>query len=558
MFKNQPKGLFALALANTGERFGYYTMLAIFLLFIQAKFGFDAAVATQIYSIFLAGVYFMPLFGGMLADRIGFGRCVTLGIAVMFLGYLCLAIPTGADTVGKIMMFGALALIAIGTGLFKGNLQVMVGNLYDDPKYADKRDSAFSLFYMAINIGAMFAPSMAKAVTNFVLGKSGLFYDANIPAIAHQILDGNMANADKLTTLMGSMSGAAGMDITQFSSMYIEKLSTAYNYGFGVACISLIISVLIYFSCRSWFKHADVNAKQLAKANNGAAAVNAEPELSKEQTKSRITALMLVFAVVIFFWMAFHQNGATLTIFARDYTSHDVFGLTRIGFNIWSLALIAVSIYTLFNIFQSDSKKGKIISGVVTAALWGGAYALYAGMPEPVKIQPSDFQQFNPFFVVALTPVSLAIFGALASKGKEPSAPRKIGMGMLVAAIGFLIMTMGSMGLASPKELGGAVSDTLVSPNWLISTYLVLTFAELLLSPMGISFVSKVAPPKYKGAMMGCWFAATAIGNYLVSIPGLLWNKIPLWGVWSVLIALCLVSAIFIFSIMKKLETATK
>ena len=558
MFKNQPKGLFALALANTGERFGYYTMLAIFLLFIQAKFGFDAAVATQIYSIFLAGVYFMPLFGGMLADRIGFGRCVTLGIAVMFLGYLCLAIPTGADTVGKIMMFGALALIAIGTGLFKGNLQVMVGNLYDDPKYAAKRDSAFSLFYMAINIGAMFAPSMAKAVTNFFLGKSGLFYDANIPAIAHQILDGNMANADKLTTLMGSMSGAAGMDITQFSSMYIEKLSTAYNYGFGVACISLIISVLIYFSCRSWFKHADVNAKQLAKANNGAAAVNAEPELSKEQTKSRITALMLVFAVVIFFWMAFHQNGATLTIFARDYTSHDVFGLTRIGFNIWSLALIAVSIYTLFNIFQSDSKKGKIISGVVTAALWGGAYALYAGMPEPVKIQPSDFQQFNPFFVVALTPVSLAIFGALASKGKEPSAPRKIGMGMLVAAIGFLIMTMGSMGLASPKELGGAVSDTLVSPNWLISTYLVLTFAELLLSPMGISFVSKVAPPKYKGAMMGCWFAATAIGNYLVSIPGLLWNKIPLWGVWSVLIALCLVSAIFIFSIMKKLESATK
>ena len=560
MFKNQPKGLFALALANTGERFGYYTMLAIFLLFIQAKFGFDAAVATQIYSIFLAGVYFMPLFGGMLADRIGFGRCVTLGIAVMFLGYLCLAIPTGADTMGKVMMFGALALIAIGTGLFKGNLQVMVGNLYDDPKYANKRDSAFSLFYMAINIGAMFAPSMAKAVTNFFLGKSGLFYDANIPAIAHQIMAGNMENADKLSALMGSMPGAAGMDLAQFSSMYIEKLSTAYNYGFGVACISLIVSVLIYFSCRSWFKHADVNAKQLAAASAtaGAAAKAAEPELTKEQTRSRITALLLVFAVVIFFWMAFHQNGATLTIFARDYTSHDVFGLTRIGFNIWSLALIAVSIYTLFNIFQSESRKGKIISGILTAVLWGGAYALYSGMPEPVKIQPSDFQQFNPFFVVALTPVSLAIFGALAKKDREPSAPRKIGMGMLVAAIGFLIMTIGSMGLASPKELGGAVSDTLVSPNWLISTYLVLTFAELLLSPMGISFVSKVAPPKYKGAMMGCWFAATAIGNYLVSIPGLLWNKIPLWGVWSVLIALCLVSAIFIFSIMKKLESATK
>jgi POT family proton-dependent oligopeptide transporter len=129
---------------------------------------------------------------------------------------------------------------------------------------------------------------------------------------------------------------------------------------------------------------------------------------------------------------------------------------------------------------------------------------------------------------------------------------------MFVAAAGFLILAAGSLGLASPKELGGTVSPDLVSPYWLISTYLVLTFAELLLSPMGISFVSKVAPPKYKGMMMGCWFAATAIGNYLVSIPALLWDKLPLWGIWTILIALCLVSAIFIFAIMKKLEAATK
>ena len=553
MFKNQPKGLYALALANTGERFGYYTMLAIFLLFIQAKFGFSAAVATQIYSIFLAAVYFMPLFGGILADRIGYGKCVTLGIIVMFAGYLCLSIPTGADVIGKTLMFGALALIAIGTGLFKGNLQVMVGNLYDDPKYASKRDAAFSLFYMAINIGAMFAPSAAKSVTNFFLGKSGLFYDANIPSLAHQYLDGTISaeNAAKLSDLASQMS-VSGMDMTAFSQFYIEKLSAAYNYGFAVACISLVISVAIYYGCRSWFKHADVNSVQAKAAHVE------EVELTPEQTKSRITALLLVFAVVVFFWMAFHQNGATMTIFARDYTSNLAEGFTRIGFNIWSLVLIAISIYTLFSTFQATVARAKVILGVVTLALWGGVAAIYLSMPAEVLIQPSDFQQFNPFFVVALTPVSLAIFGALASKGKEPSAPRKIGFGMLVAAAGFLILTVGSMGLASPKELGGTVSDVLVSPNWLISTYLVLTFAELLLSPMGISFVSKVAPPKYKGAMMGCWFAATAIGNYLVSIPGLLWDKLPLWGIWTLLIALCLLSALFIFSIMKKLETATK
>lgn len=554
MFKDQPKGLFALALANTGERFGYYTMLAIFLLFIQAKFGFSAAVSTQIYSIFLAAVYFMPLFGGMLADKIGYGKCVTTGIAVMFLGYFCLAIPTGPDIAGKILMFSALALIAVGTGLFKGNLQVMVGNLYDDPKYSAKRDSAFSLFYMAINIGAMFAPSMAKAVTNFFLSKSGLIYDANVPALAHQVMNGVISpeNAEKLQAIAGSMSGASGMDLNTFSQTYIEKLSTAYNYGFGIACISLVVSVLIYFSCRSWFKHADVNAAQAKAAHKD------DVELTPAQTKSRITALMLVFAVVIFFWMAFHQNGATMTLFARDYTSNVVTGATRIGFNIVSLFLIAISIYTLFGAFQSEKSTGKITCGVATVILWLCAYASYAKMDEIVNILPSDFQQFNPFFVVALTPVSLAIFGALAKKGKEPSAPRKIGLGMIVAAVGFSILTFASLNLASPKELGGTVSPDLISPDWLISTYLVLTFAELLLSPMGISFVSKVAPPKYKGAMMGCWFAATALGNYLVSIPGLLWNKIPLAGVWGLLITLCLLSALFIFSIMKKLESATE
>ena len=555
MFKGQPKGLFALALANTGERFGYYTMLAIFLLFIQAKFGFSATAATQIYGIFLAGVYFMPFFGGILADKIGYGKCVTLGIGVMFAGYLLLSIPTAADITGKLIMFGALALIAVGTGLFKGNLQVMVGNLYDDPKYASKRDAAFSLFYMAINLGSMFAPSMAKAMTNMSLSKFNLVYNANVPALAHQMMDGTITaeNLATLENIAATMPGAAGMNMAEFAPYYIEKLSTAYNGGFAVACVSLILSVLIYFSCKSWFKHADVNAKQAQAANPAA-----EVELTPEQTKSRIGALVFVFAVVIFFWMAFHQNGATMTFFARDYTASSVTGGLRIGFNIWCLALIAASVYTLFGAIQSETKKGKLTSAIATVALWAFAAILYFRMPGTVNIQPSDFQQFNPFYVVALTPVSLAIFSALANRKKEPSAPRKIGLGMFVAAAGFLILTLGSLGLASPKELGGTVSPVLVSPTWLISTYLVLTFAELLLSPMGISFVSKVAPPKYKGMMMGGWFAATAIGNYLVSVPGLLWMKIPLWSIWVVLLAICIVAGVFMFANMKRIESATE
>ena len=558
MFKGHPKGLYALALANTGERFGYYTMLAIFVLFLQAKFGYNEAQAGNIYGIFLGCVYFMPLVGGMLADRFGYGKMVRAGIVVMFLGYLLLAVPM-ANTTAKITMFSALALIAIGTGLFKGNLQVMVGNLYDEAKYSAFRDNGFSLFYMAINIGSMFAPMAATKVTDLFLGKAGYTYVPQIPSLAHQYLDNNITEEARLSfEALAVQQGGNVNDLEGFANSYIDALSGAYNYGFGVACISLILSMVIYLSCRKWYKHADVNAKQAKQMES--TTVNVQ-ELSKEQTRERITALVMVFAVVIFFWMSFQQAGLCLTYFARDYTQNTATGFTRIGFNIWSLTLIAISVYTLFGIFQSETKRNKLICGIVTAVLWAGAIALYLGMDDPISFLPQEFQQFNPFFVVALTPVSMAVFGALAKRGKEPSSPRKIGMGMFVAALGFLILVIASMPLASPKELAsqGGVSPILVSPNWLISTYFVLTFAELLLSPIGISFVTKVAPPKYKGMMMGMWFCVTAIGNYLTSVIARIWGTgMPLWMVWGVLVALCCLSAVFIFSIMKRLERATQ
>ena len=558
MFKGQPKGLYALALANTGERFGYYTMLAIFLLFLQAKFGLSASAAGQFYAIFLAAVYFMPVLGGWLADRIGFGKCVVTGVCVMFTGYLCLAIPTDAFAgrgLSMALMIFALLLISVGTGLFKGNLQVMTGNLYDDPKYSAKRDSGFSLFYMAINLGSMFAPTAATALTNSHLAKAGLIYKADIPALAHQCINGTLADPAGLANLQAMMPGAdaQAMGLMDFSKFYITQLSTAYNLGFAVACISLIFSIAIYFSTRPLFKHTDVNVSKKSAASENVV------ELTPKQTKDRIVALCFVFAVVIFFWMAFHQNGSSLTYFARDYTQTQVSGITRLGFNIWPLFLIAISVYTLFGIFQSETTKGRLFCGIATALLWCGTYALYSGMNETISILPQQFQQFNPFFVVALTPVSMAIFGGLAKKGKEPSAPVKIGLGMFVAAIGYLVMLFASKGQPAPSELinvGGVAPDPVI-PEYLIGTYLVLTFAELLLSPMGISFVSKVAPPKYKGLMMGCWFAATAIGNYLSSIPSMLWNNVPLWANWTILMALCVIAGTVMFSMLKKLEAAT-
>ena len=507
MFKGQPKGLYALALANTGERFGYYTMLAVFALFLRANFGLEAGVAGAIYSTFLGLVYFMPLVGGVLADKFGYGKMVTIGITVMFAGYLLLSLPLGSDTLAMIGMLAALIFISVGTGLFKGNLQVMVGNLYDDPKYASKRDEAFSIFYMAINVGALFAPTAAVEIKEWA------------------------------ETSLG------------FSS------NDAYHFSFAVACVALIISMGIYYTFRSSFRHIEGG-----KSKSGEKAV-AEKKLSAGEMRQRIIALCLVFAVVIFFWMAFHQNGLTLTYFANEFNEKSSEGFQSMFFSVWNLVLIIIGVYALFSLFQSETTRGRVVAGSIVAGVVAVLYYKYLNLNGPVAVSAPIFQQFNPFYVVALTPVSIAIFSALARRGKEPSAPRKIAYGMLVASAGFAIMAVGSLGLLTPDAQEAAVEAgeqvPLVSSNWLISTYLVLTFAELLLSPMGISFVSKVAPPQYKGMMMGGWFGATAIGNLLVAVGGFLWGGIPLWAVWTVFIVLCLLSAVFMFSMLKKLESVT-
>ncbi len=546
MFNNQPRGLYVLALANTGERFGYYTMLSIFLLFLQAKFGLDSAASGKIYAIFLAVVYFMPLIGGWLADRWSFSKCVVSGLAVMLAGYALMSVPTDIRSSASLMiLFAALFLIAAGTGLFKGNLQVMVGDLYNSPQYSGQRDAAFSLFYMAINIGSMYAPMAATAMCNLALEGAGMSYVASLPALCNEYLDG-AANAQELIAAAASGGMNPGENLAEFAANYITVLSTGYSYAFALACVSLVISFFIYRLGRSTYKHI-LNQKQQQASGE---AVQAGPELSPAQTRQRVVALLLVFAVVIFFWMVFNQNGAALTEFAKSCTSPEAGGWTRIGFNVWALTAIAIGVYAGFGMVQSKGRTAKLISGAVLVVCVALTVYFYMSTPNPLTgIQPQEYQQFNPFYVVALTPVSIAIFGWMARRKKEPSAPRKIGYGMILAAVAYGVMLLGSISIVGTS---GAVS-----PNWLISTYLLLTFAELLLSPMGISFVSKVAPPKLKGAMMGGWFAATAIGNYLVSVPMELWDKIPVWVIWLILGGLCLVSAIFIFSIMKKLEDAT-
>jgi len=559
MFKNHPKGLLVAFFANMGERFGYYTMLAIFTLFLQAKYGYSAATTTQIFSIFLASVYFMPLFGGILADKVlGYGRTISLGMVIMFIGYILLAIPSGQNS-GLALVLSALAVIAIGTGLFKGNLQALVGNMYDDPKYSKNRDNAFNIFYMGINIGAMFAPTAADYVSNMILKKYDLFYKGDIPALAHKYLNGDTSVTERLTELAAAQP-AKFSSLNEFASTYIDALSKSYHYAFGVACISLIISMLIFWGFRKYYKQADMTEKQKAASD---VYKNQVTVMEPKQVRERLIALGLVFFVVIFFWMAFHQNGASMTIFARDYNVDHVDKFTNIWFDLFGLLPVFLSVIGIyFVIRKKSSNRTRIFGGLAFIVFAILAFLRFRTYGESNDFSPQKFQHFNPFFIVALTPLVVGFFSWLSTKGKEPSSPRKIGIGMLITAVAFMILVIGSMSLIgfSPKEISEtrAPEDVLLSPYWLISTYFTLTIAELFLSPIGISFVSKVAPPHLKGSAQGGWFAATAIGNYAVGLVGLLWSKIPLWAFWLVLVVFCILSATFIFSILKRLEKVAK
>ena len=599
MLKGHPRGLLVAFFANMGERFGFYTMMAILVLFLQARFGLTEETAGDIYSWFYFGIYALALIGGILADYTKkYKMVIFAGITIMLIGYAMLAIPGMTLTITVVSLF----VIAFGNGLFKGNLQAVVGQLYDDPKYSKMRDSAFMIFYMGINVGAFFAPFAATGVRNWWLKSNGLLHDGSLPSLCHQYMKGGLSDTTQFAELANkaSLTGPVA-DLGVFAQNYVDVFSRGYNYAFGIAAGAMIISMLVYIFFQKYLpnKEKQVSAtdeKSVSGKNSQtnplaifaslaaatvvtvltglvldyktgmafglfAAFVTWITMISTKEEKPKVTSLILVFFVVIFFWMSFHQNGLTLTFFARDYIVKEVSAFTYLFFDMWSILAVITTIGGLFVIFGKGKES---ITRLIGAAmiLVGGGFSYYFISNNDVSnaIAPEVFQSFNPLFIVALTTLVMGIFAMLNKAGKEPSTPKKIGIGMIIAAGGFLLVLMASIGLVSPHELAGqAVPDSSrVSPYWLVNSYLILTVAELFLSPMGLSFVSKVAPQRFQGLMQGGWLLATAVGNKLLFVGSYFWGRLDLWQLWLIFIVCCLVSAAFIFSIMKRLESATK
>ncbi len=599
MLKNHPKGLLVAFFANMGERFGFYTMMAILVLFLQAKYGLAAEKAGDIYSWFYFAIYALALVGGILADSTRKYKTVILfGIIIMFAGYILMAVP------GMSLTFVVIALftIAFGNGLFKGNLQAVVGQMYDDPKYSKLRDSAFMIFYMGINIGAFFAPYAANGIRNWWLKTNGFAHDGSLPALCHQFTGGQMTDpaiVQEFQTLADKVSMAGPVtDLGAFAESYLNVFSRGYNYAFGIAAVAMVISLLVYVSFNKLLPNKEKPVKASADSANTlefeirpliysiiamaifafglqfivgwasglafglfAGFVTWILTTAKKDEYARVSSLILVFVVVIFFWMSFHQNGLTLTLFARDYTVKQVGPFTNLFFNLPSMLAVIGSIAGLVMLLRRNmSGTTKIIGGALFVVAMVAAYLFVIKADAMNAIEPEVFQSFNPLFIVTLTFPVMGLFAWLNKKGIEPSTPKKIGIGMLIASVGFVVVLIASVKLPSPASLGGSpVAEALrVTPYWLISSYLILTVAELFLSPMGLSFVSKVAPSRFQGLMQAGWLLATAVGNKLLFVGTKLWDKVELWQLWTVFIVCCLLSAAFIFSIMKRLENATK
>lgn len=520
MFKNHPKGLIPAALANMGERFGYYIMNAVLVLFLCSKFGLSSETSTLIYSFFYAGIYVLSLVGGIIADRTqNYKGTIMNGLIVMAVGYAILSIPILATAQNTTWLLTvtcvALFLIAFGNGLFKGNLQAIVGQLYDNHEAEaakqgkealeaakGRRDSGFQIFYVFINIGGLIAPFVAPLLRGWWLGVNNLVYNAALPELCHQYLkDGAAMTAESMANLgelVEKVGGTVSADMTAFCTQYLEVFNTGIHYSFIASVVAMLISLVIFLATKKMLPNPGAKVKK--EVENYTAEERAA--MAKE-IKQRMYALFAVLGIVIFFWFSFHQNGTSLSLFARDFVNTSL-------------------------------------------------------------IPPEIWQAVNPFFVIVLTPIIMWFFASMTRRGKEISTPKKIAIGMGIAGIAYLFLAVYSYVQGYPsatefRSMGEAITAGMkASPAVLIILYFFLTVAELFISPLGLSFVSKVAPKHLQGLCQGLWLGATAVGNILLFLGPLMYEAIPIWQCWTVFLVVCGISMGVMFGMVKWLERVTK
>ena len=501
MARKHPKALPFLFFSEMWERFGYYLMIGIFTFYLKDTvdgFGMSEAEASDLYGTFIAFVFLTPFIGGLLADRVlGYRRSITIGGLMMGIGYCLMAVHDINA------LYAAMLLVILGNGFFKPNISTLLGNLYNDPEYKARKDEGYNIFYMGINIGAFVCNFFGAALYNvygwwaaFTAAGIGMFigiiiFWAGTKHFKHVDVIKPVSEKDMpLMKIFGViLLPAIGFGLIGFF-LPEPLVGSRSTDAFLLGCIPVV-----FFYGRLLVK-------------------------SPQEEKRPIAAMLAIFGVVIAFWAVFKQNGSTLNTWADRYTDREIPSAMLPAMKTFYL-VDTIPAYAKDSVVEMDHQ----FRSIDKTKLVYDFPSYYKNLQEEDRPEPGNsvyafnanlFQSVNPFWVVALTPLVLAFFGFLRRRGKEPSTPAKIAFGLVISALSCFVM-VGAVYAAD----NGAIKS---SAWWFISSYAVITIGELFLSPMGLSMVSKLSPPRLTALMMGGWFLATSIGNKLSGVLSSLWD----------------------------------
>lgn len=539
-----PKGLYYLFFTEMWERFGYYLMLGIFVLYMidadKGGLAFDDKNAYDIFGTFIALTYLTPFLGGFLADKIlGYTKAIYIGGALMGLGYI------GIGAFQDITLFYvSMGCIIVGNGFFKPSISTLLGNLYSEEQYKENKDAGYNIFYMGINIGAFVCNIIAAFMRNkfgwseaFITAGVGMFLGLIIFSLGNKhirhanVLKPSQEGDTTITSILvkvfapAIVAGAIGWLIP--GNIFGSDSTDAFIF----ACIPVI---LFYVSLY-------VRAKS--------------------EDKKPIGALLAIFAVSLMFWAVFKQNGTVLTTWAKYYTDRSV--PATIEKPLKNMFLVEGINYETTEVSVYDDQY-QVVKENGTPVKEQGKHIYFRNVNDQQKMEleanPQKevylyntelFQSINPFWVIVLTPVVVGFFMYLRRRGKEPTTPAKIVLGMFISALSCIVLVA-----AVAASENGAVK---VSALWLVAAYGVITVGELCLSPMGLSLVSKLSPPRITALMMGGFFLSTAIGNKLSGVLASMWyNYEDKTNFFWVNFGLLLLATLIGLSILKSLNRALK
>jgi POT family proton-dependent oligopeptide transporter len=505
MTRKHPKALPYLFLSEMWERFGFYLMLGIFFLYMtdtqRGGMAMDRKEASDIFGTYIALVYLTPFVGGLLADRLlGYRWSITIGGILMGIGYCGLALP------GNTAFYISLLIICIGNGFFKPNISTLLGNVYNEEKYKPLKDSGYSIFYMGINIGAFICNFFGAYLRNtfswgaaFAAAGIGMFVgviifwigqkhykhaDVRKPTKAEDMSVGKILGVTMLPALIA---GYIGWVIPE--NIFGSDSTDAFIFG-ALPVAAYYVSIMVR---------------------------------SNAEDKKPIAALLAVFAVAIMFWAIFKQNGTALTTWAESYTDREV--PTALVKPAKVLGMVQEPKYVKDSVPLAD-EQFRIARDASGKPVKTFGYPLYFKNVPPEKLPAEGeketlistelSQSINPFWVIVLTPLVIIFWSFLKRKNKEPSTPWKIFYGLFITALSTLVMVTAAYVCHNGLEKSAIW--------WLVASYGVITVGELCLSPMALSLVSKLSPPRLTGLMMGGWFLAISIGNKMSGVLAGLWD----------------------------------